>query len=109
MVAPGTPAGPMQAAQSVMAAVPEQTYRQVLAAIVAFDRRGDLPAIGVPTLCLAGAHDRTAPPEVMRRMAGHIPGAEFVELSGAGHIANVEQPQAFGDAVVGFLRRHLTA
>jgi len=61
----------------------------------------------MPTLCLAAAHDRTAPPEVMQRMAVHIPGAEFVCLPDAGHIANVEQPQAFNDAVVQFLGRHV--
>ena len=108
MVAPGTPPAAVAEAQAVMARVPEATYRAVLAAIVAFDRRADLPAIGVPTLCLAGAHDRTAPPEVMRRMAERIPGAAYAELAGAGHVANVEQPQAFNDALVAFLRRHLT-
>jgi pimeloyl-ACP methyl ester carboxylesterase len=106
MVAPGTPETVRQAAQAVMALVPEPTYRRVLAALVAFDRRSALPEIRVPTLCLAGEHDRVAPPEVLRRMAERIPGAEFELLPGAGHIANVEQPQAFLDAVVGFLRRH---
>lgn len=90
-------------ARRTMAAVPEATYRRVLAAIVDFDRRAALSAIGVPTLCLAGALDRTAPPEVMRRMAERIPGACFVELAGAGHIANVEQPAAFDAAVTRFL------
>lgn len=92
-------------AQAVMAAVPEATYRRVLAAIVGFDRRADLPAIGVPTLCLAGALDRTAPPAVLQGMAERIPGAEFAEIAGAGHIANVEQPAAFEAALLGFLRR----
>lgn len=91
-------------ATRVMSAVPEATYRRVLAAIVAFDRRAALPSIAVPTLCLAGALDRTAPPEVMRRMAGRIPGARFAELAGAGHIANVEQPAAFDAAVAHFLK-----
>ncbi len=93
-------------AMAVMSRVPEATYRAALQAIVAFDRRGALPAIAVPTLCLAAEHDRTAPPEVMQRMAGKIPQAQYRCLSGAGHIANVEQPQAFNDAVTGFLRQH---
>ncbi len=93
-------------ATAVMAAVPEATYRQVLAAIVSFERRAALATIAVPTLCLAGAQDRTAPPEVLRRMAAHIPGAEYAELANAGHIANVEQPAAFQAAVLDFLQRH---
>jgi pimeloyl-ACP methyl ester carboxylesterase len=104
MVSPGAVPGAGAVAESVMAAVPEATYRTVLAAIVDFDRRAALPAIAVPTLCLAGAHDRTAPPHVLQGMAQRIPGARFVSLADAGHIANVEQPQAFADAVVGFLR-----
>ncbi|MBC7940209.1 MAG: alpha/beta fold hydrolase, partial [Chitinophagaceae bacterium] len=77
-----------------------------LRAIAGFDRRAALGAIDVPTLCLAGAHDRTAPPDVMQRMAARIPGAEYTCLADAGHIANVEQPVAFNAAVVAFLQRH---
>ena len=91
---------------AVMARVPEATYRAALQAIVAFDRRAELPAIKVPVLCLAGEHDRTAPPEVMQRMAGKIAQAQFLCLNGAGHIANLEQPAAFNAAVTGFLRQH---
>jgi 3-oxoadipate enol-lactonase len=82
-------------AMAVMARVPEATYRAGAAG-----HRGLRPprcaaAIAVPTLCLAGEHDKTAPPEVMQRMAGKIPGAVYQCLPGAGHIANVEQPDAF--------------
>jgi pimeloyl-ACP methyl ester carboxylesterase len=87
--------------------VPEATYRTALRAIAAFDRRAALAEIRIPTLCLAGEHDRTAPPEVMLRMAQRIAGAEYRCLSDAGHIANVEQPEEFNAAVVDFLRRAL--
>lgn len=93
-------------AMAVMAGVPEATYRAALQAIVAFDRRAELPSMSVPTLCLAGEHDRTAPPDVMQRMATKIAQAQYRCLNGAGHIANLEQPQAFNDAVLGFLRQH---
>jgi 3-oxoadipate enol-lactonase len=92
-------------ATAVMAQVPEATYRAALQAIVAFDRRDALPALRMPTLCLAGEDDRTAPPDVMQRMAARIPQAQYRCLNGAGHIANVEQPDAFNGAVVDFLRR----
>ena len=87
-----------------MAAVPEATYRTALQAIAAFDRRAALPPIAVPTLCLAGEHDRTAPPEVLQRMAQHIPGAHYQCLADAGHIANIEQPAAFHAALLAFLQ-----
>lgn len=90
---------------AVMARVPEPTYRSALQAIVSFDRRAELAALRMPVLCLAGEHDRTAPPELMQRMAGRLPQGEFQCLSGAGHIANLEQPVAFNAAVTAFLQR----
>jgi pimeloyl-ACP methyl ester carboxylesterase len=89
-----------------MARVPEATYRQALQAIAGFDRRAALGAIDVPTLVLAGEHDRTAPPAVMQRMADRINGAQYLCLPQAGHIANLEAPGAFNAAVVAFLQRH---
>jgi pimeloyl-ACP methyl ester carboxylesterase len=95
-------------ARAVMGRVPESTYRSALQAIAGFDRRAALGAIRVPTLLLAAEHDRTAPPEVMQRMAARIAGSEFVGLPNAGHIANVEAPAAFNAAVLNFLQRHFT-
>jgi pimeloyl-ACP methyl ester carboxylesterase len=107
MVAPGASAAALQASIDVMSRVPESSYRAALAAIVAFDRRASLADIEVPLLCLAAEHDRTAPPELMQRLAERVAGAEFVCLQAAGHIANVEQPAAFNAALVSFLQRRL--
>ena len=106
LVAPGAPAAAREAARRVMAAVPEATYRVALKSIAGFDRRGSLAAVHVPTLMLAAELDRTAPPDVMQRMAAKVSGAEYLCLPGAGHIANVEAPAAFNGAVVSFLQRH---
>ncbi len=107
MVAPGAAQSALQASMAVMARVPQTSYRTALRAIAAFDRRAALAEIRIPTLCLAGFHDRTAPPEVMQRMAQRIAGAEYRCLSAAGHIANVEQPEDFNAAVIDFLQRAL--
>ena len=106
MVSPMASAQAATLAMEIMGRVPEATYRAALPAVAGFDRRGALAAMAVPTLMLAAEHDRTAPPDVMRRMAERVAGAEFVCLAGAGHIANVEAPQAFNAAVVSFLQRH---
>ena len=103
MTGPHADPSGMALAMQVMAAVPEATYRRVLAAIVAFDRRASLAQISVPTLCLSGGLDQTAPPEMMRRMAERIAGARYLEIAKAGHIANVEQPRAFNQALIDFL------
>jgi 3-oxoadipate enol-lactonase len=44
----------------------------------------------------------------MAKMASFIPGASYVELSGAGHLVNLEQPAAFNAALDLFLRDRVT-
>ena len=89
-----------------MARVPESTYRAALSAIVSFDRRANLAAIRVPTLCIAGEHDRNAPALVMEGMAARIPAAQYLCLPGVGHLANLEAPAAFNAPVLEFLKRY---
>lgn len=104
LVAPSASEAARRIAVQVMSRVPEATYRSALKAIAGFDRREALSRINVPTLLLAAEHDRTAPPDVMRRMAERIAGSQYVCLADAGHIANVEQPVAFNAALLGFLK-----
>jgi pimeloyl-ACP methyl ester carboxylesterase len=106
MMAPHADALAQAHACSVMAAVPQASYRAALKAIVSFDRLDDLARIAVPTLCLAGEHDRNAPAHVMQRMADRIGQGHYQCLAGVGHLANMEQPQAFNVAVLDFLQTH---
>jgi 3-oxoadipate enol-lactonase len=91
-------------AVAVIGAAPAATYRAAVNCLVRFDERGNLGQIRMPVLCLAGEHDRLAPPPMMARMATKIPGARYVCLPGVGHLPNVEAPQAFDAAVLAFLR-----
>ena len=75
--------------------------------LTTFDRRELLPRIEIPTLVLAGADDRTAPASVMQRMAEKIPGSEYLVLDGCGHLGPMDQPDAFNQALEGFLARHM--
>ena len=106
MVARGADPAGVALAIEVMSAVPAGTYRAALAALLHFDRRAALPAIGVPTLVLAGADDPNAPPAVMQKMAERILGARYECLPGAGHLASMEQPGQFNEAVLRFLAEH---
>lgn len=72
------------------------------------ERPDSTPLLGtvrVPTLILVGEDDKATPVESSRKMAAAIPGAELVIIPGAGHMTNVEQPDAFNTAVQMFLRR----
>jgi 3-oxoadipate enol-lactonase len=67
------------------------------------DSTAQLGGVTVPTLVVHGAEDEVAPPAVARAMAARIPGARYVELGGAGHLAPLEQPEGVTRALQGFL------
>jgi pimeloyl-ACP methyl ester carboxylesterase len=67
------------------------------------DLREVLPRIEVPTLVLAGDRDVRAPRQVAEALRAAIPGATLVVLPDAGHVCNIEAPEAFNRAVRGFL------
>jgi len=89
-------------AVAAMGRVTPATYRAALTCLVGFDRRARLGELRAPCLLVAGARDPVAPPDMMRRMAARIPGARFVEIEGAGHLANLERPRAFNAALARF-------
>lgn len=103
IVAAGADPAVVTLAIELMSAVPADTYRLAIAALVSFDRRAALPAIRVPTLVLAGEHDTNAPPAVMQKMAERIPGARYECLPGVGHLAPMERSGPFNEAVLRFL------
>ncbi len=103
LIGPAADPDGMATALASMGRVKPATYRAALHCLVAFDRRDALPRIAVPTLLIAGGADTTAPAAVMERMAAKIPGARFVTLPGAGHLANLEQPAAFNRVLEEFL------
>ena len=103
MIGPGSLPEGVQLAQRVMADVNPSTYRRALAALVTFDRRAELANIHVPTLLIAGEHDRNAPPAVMKKMAGAIAGSSYIEMKGIGHLQNLEAPEEFDALVLNFL------
>ena len=48
----------------------------------------------VPTLLVAGSHDRTYPPEAAKALATRVRGAENAVILGSGHLVPLEQPVA---------------
>lgn len=103
MIGPGSLPEGVRLATVCMGQVPAATYRRALECIVTFDRRGDLSNIHVPTLLVAGEHDRNAPPSVMRKMANSIANSTYIEMKGIGHLQNLEAPDDFDGLVLNFL------
>ena len=69
------------------------------------DSRDILARFGGPVLVLVGRDDVLTPPAKARAMVDLVPGAELVEIPGAGHLANLEKPEAFNAALGGLLDR----
>jgi pimeloyl-ACP methyl ester carboxylesterase len=62
--------------------------------------------ITVPCLVLAFEHDVDSPPRYAREAAEAIPGAEYAEVAGSGHIGIVTHANAVSTLLIDFLRRH---
>jgi 3-oxoadipate enol-lactonase len=88
--------------QAMFAATPLEGYLACGAAVRDMDQRALLTRISVPTLVIAGTHDGATPPAANEYIRTHIPGARYTTLDAA-HLSNVEQPDAYAEAVLGFL------
>ena len=82
------------------------SMRTALLVMAEADQRDLLPRIAVPTLLIWGELDARSPLTVARRFEQAIPEATLVVIPGAGHVSNLEQPEAFNDAVREFCRTH---
>jgi len=99
-----TQPGAYEALLESFSALRQESYLKTLEASVAQDRAAPLEAIRAPTLVVTGSEDRVYPPALARDMARRIPGARLVEIEGAGHLTNLEQPGRFNQAVLEFLK-----
>lgn len=69
------------------------------------DSTAELATVTVPTLVVVGEQDQLSPPEVAEAMANAIPGSRLVVVPDAGHVSNMENPEAFNAALEEFLGR----
>lgn len=98
---------PSELRDRVTAWIAEQTPGAIAAAALGMAERPDsvpdLPTIDVPTLVITGAEDRLIPPDVTAGIADGVDGAELLRIEGAGHLSNLEAPEAFDTALGGVL------
>jgi 3-oxoadipate enol-lactonase len=72
-------------------------------AVGTVDTTARLALISAPTLVIAGDLDQGTPVAMAQILADKIPGARLMVLQQASHISAIEQPEAFNDAVIGFI------
>jgi 3-oxoadipate enol-lactonase len=78
-------------------------YAATAGAVRDADFTASVSEIKVPVLCLVGDQDGATPPDLVRSMAGMIPGARFEVIAPAGHIPCVEQPEKMADLLTHFV------
>ena len=87
-----------------MSAISPAAYVLGARAVWLAEQRDRAAAIDVPTLVLVGEEDGVTPPALSERLAAQIPGGKLAIIPRAGHLANLEQPEAFNATIDGFLR-----
>jgi 3-oxoadipate enol-lactonase len=68
------------------------------------DSTGLLGRITCPTLVVAGEEDQITTADVARDLQARIPGSTLAIIPRAGHLSNLEQPDAFNRVLAAFLR-----
>ncbi|MGE0704776.1 MAG: alpha/beta fold hydrolase [Vicinamibacterales bacterium] len=85
--------------------------RAIEGAISAMMTREDstepLSTVRFPTLVVVGENDSLTPPPMAEALKNAVAGAHLVVIPEAGHLANLEQPRGFNDAVGDFLERRV--
>jgi 3-oxoadipate enol-lactonase len=82
---------------------PPRGYIGCCYAIAALNLTDHLKAITLPTLIIVGEDDPATPVAASRVIHEQIQGSELVILKSAAHLSNLEQPEAFNQALTAFL------
>ncbi len=96
-------------AQAIRATQPAAAAAALRGMALRPDSRDILSRFAGPVLLIVGAEDVLTPPAKAREMASVAPQATLVEIPGAGHLANVETPGPFNQALGLFLHRFPSA
>ena len=87
----------------MLMSIEPEGYAACCEALASGDVRSRLGQIEAPTLVVGGAQDPVVPPDNLAATMAAIPDAALCVLSGAAHLASVEQPEAFRAAVLDHL------
>lgn len=107
LIGPSTTPQTHQRIIESLSALRKESYLKTLEAVVMYHDFPPMESITVPCLALVGEEDTVAKPDIVRQMAEQIPGCEFVLIPKAAHFSNLDQPDYFNAAVLGFLKRHI--
>ncbi len=104
---PATPQADREALVEAIAGMRTEDYLQAVRSIFTEDVSDCLKQVSVPMLVLVGENDQRTPLSWSREAADLVPGSALVQIPGAGHLSNVDNPDAFNAEVDAFLARAL--
>lgn len=88
--------------RGMIRATPVNGFIGCAAALADHDYNSKVETVKCPVLFMVGEKDGTTP-GVMKDMHARLKGSRYVELSGAGHISNMDRPAEFTKAIAEFL------
>jgi len=91
---------------AMIRSTPPLGYAGCCEALPKIDTTARLDQIKCPIVIIVGEQDAGTPVALSQAMHAAAPGSELVIIPEASHLSNVEQPEAFGKALTGFLSRH---
>jgi 3-oxoadipate enol-lactonase len=103
IMAPGVADGAVAAAAASMARISADGLRAAVEFLPTHDVRERLGEIAAPALVLVGDQDEETPLAYAVALADGIPGATLQIIPGAGHVSNLEAPEAVNDALLAHL------
>jgi non-heme chloroperoxidase len=87
--------------------VPAHVWKELFAALLAYDDLDEIDLITAPTLLVWGDADGLVDHEAQTTLAGRIEGAELLVYSGIGHTPRWDDPNRFAVDVADFAQRAL--
>jgi 3-oxoadipate enol-lactonase len=94
----------LQLWRNMMIRQPVEGYVGCASAIQGTDFYTTTASLTLPTLAIAGDHDGSTPPDLVRETAALVKGARFHLVRGAGHLPCVEKPADYAGILTTFLR-----
>lgn len=76
-----------------------------MAAISGTDFLTPVSGLRLPLLAIAGGHDGSVPPDMVRETADLVPGSEFALIRSGGHVPCVDQPGEYAAVLTAFIER----
>jgi 3-oxoadipate enol-lactonase len=86
-----------------MSRIDPAAYARAAEAVWLADQRREAAEVSCPALILYGSEDRITPPALSEELKALIPHAGLIEIAGAGHLPNLEQPSIFNRVLAAFL------